>query len=70
MLLYVGTSFITGIPARNLTDAEAERFGRESLVASGLYEEVVPAEKPRKKKLKETVEQADYEPAEVKKLWE
>ncbi len=29
--------FLRDIPARDLTDEEAEKFGKESLVKSGLY---------------------------------
>lgn len=65
MLRYIGKGlFIRDIPARDLTDEEAERYGIEGLVRSGLYEEIA-VEKPRKKKLKETVEQADEDSAEV-----
>lgn len=64
MLRYIGKGFIRDIPARDLTEAEAEKYGIEGLVRSGLYEEVT-VEKPHKKKLKETVEQADEDSAEV-----
>ena len=37
MLLYKGTSFIPGVPARNLSDDEVKRFGEKWLLASGLY---------------------------------
>lgn len=39
MLKYVGRgNFRQGVPARDLTEAEAKRYGgRERLVASGLY---------------------------------
>lgn len=37
MLRYIGHGFLPGVPARDLTDAEVEQFGRESLIASGLY---------------------------------
>lgn len=61
MLKYIGKAFIVGVPARDLTDEEARRFGVKRLVATGLYEEV------RKKNFKETVKQADEDSAEVKK---
>ena len=36
---YVGTGqFIPGVPARDLSDEEVERFGEALLLASGLYE--------------------------------
>lgn len=67
MLNYIGNgAFIRGVPASNLTDAEADRFGRDSLVRSGLYEESIVAEKPRKKKIKESAKRADIDSAEVK----
>lgn len=37
---YTGKGFIAGVPARDLTDEEAERFSRERLLNSGLYEDV------------------------------
>lgn len=61
MLKYIGKSFIIGIPARDLTDEEARKFGVKRLVATGLYKEV------RKTKLKETVKQAVEDTAEVTK---
>lgn len=65
MLKYIGKAFIVGIPARDLTDEEAEKYGKFTLIQSGLYEEVFSAEKPRKKNLKETAKQADKDSAEV-----
>ena len=65
MLRYVGKSFMVGIPARDLTDNEAEFYGRVTLVKSGLYVEVPSVERPRKKNLRETVKQADEDSAEV-----
>jgi len=69
MLKYVGKSFIIGIPARDLTDDEVELYGKSTLIGTGLYEEVLTAEKPRKSKLKETEKQAE-ESAEVKHGWD
>lgn len=44
-LIYIGRGdWIPGIPARDLSDEEVERHGRERLLASGLYEE--PAGEP------------------------
>lgn len=70
MLKYVGNAFIPGVPARNLTDAEAERYDRAALVASGLYVETA-AVKPPKRKIKklETTEWGDESP-EVNKWQE
>lgn len=37
-LIYVGAGgFLPGIPARNLTEAEASKFGEAMLLNSGLY---------------------------------
>ena len=35
---YKGNGFLQGVPARDLTEQEARRFGVERLLASGLYE--------------------------------
>lgn len=43
-LKYVGGGFIAGVPARDLTEAEAGGYGRQRLIASGLYK---AAEKPK-----------------------
>lgn len=58
---YKGGGFIPGIPARDLTAEEAERYGYELLLASGLYEppaepqKIAPmaVEKPKKRKKEE-----------------
>jgi len=54
MLKYRGKRAIIGVPARDLTDEEVERYGRARLLASGLYY----AEKPKKQK------EQDEQPAE------
>lgn len=36
-LKYVGGSMLDGVPARDLTRAEAEQFGVKRLLQSGLY---------------------------------
>jgi len=64
MLKYVGKSFIVGIPARDLTDEEVKRFGKQKLLDSRLYAEA------HKKNHKETVKQADDNSAEVTKWQE
>jgi len=54
MLKYIGNGFIPGIPAKDLNDAQVEKYGGvEYLVGTGLFEKVV-----KKKKVKkiETVE--------------
>ena len=39
MLIYIGSAFLPGIPARDLTDEEVRQFGGERrLLATGLYE--------------------------------
>ena len=38
MLKYLGGGFIPGVPARDLSDQEAEKFGEEGLIKSGLYQ--------------------------------
>ena len=40
MFKYLHNGFIPGIPARDLTDKEAEQFGKARLKKSGLYQEV------------------------------
>ncbi len=44
MLYYVGNgSFLIGVPARNMTEEEAEEYGgKDSLCASGLYTTIEP----------------------------
>lgn len=41
MLIYVGgkVGWLSGVPARDLSDEEVARYGRERLLASGLYAE-------------------------------
>ena len=51
MLKYIGTGFLPGVPARDLSDAEVEQHGgEETLIASGLYESssrpILPKEQP------------------------
>lgn len=61
MLLYVGKgSFIPDVPARDLSQDEAEQFGVERLLASGLY---IPAMKiaPKKSTRLETAQPAEGE---------
>lgn len=36
-LKYVGQASLVGVPARDLTRAEAQRFGEKRLLDSGLY---------------------------------
>ena len=36
-LHYLGGGFLPGVPARDLTPLEVERYGRDILLATGLY---------------------------------
>lgn len=40
MFKYIGPGFITGIPARDLTDAEVAEIGRKRIKVTGLYKEI------------------------------
>ena len=60
MLKYIGTSFIVGIPARDLTDEEVSRLNKKRLLDSGLYKEV----RIGKKKSQENVKRSDLESEE------
>ena len=40
MLKYMGGGFLQGVPARDLSDEEAKRLGKQRLLSSGLYREV------------------------------
>jgi len=39
-LRWLGQAWIGGIPARDLSAEEAERYGYEQLIESGLYEPI------------------------------
>lgn len=74
-LRYIGTSFIRGVPARDLTDEEAEAFGRERLLGTGLYvgdaiDAPIKQKKVGKKKSKEAVKREDEDSSEVTKWLE
>lgn len=52
-----GGTYIHGVPARDLTDDEAEKFGdiiaeQESLIGQSLYEPIKPKTKTSKSKAK------------------
>ena len=50
-LVYVGQQVIIGIPARNLTDEEVERYGGEKyLLSTGLYKKPPDTKKKASKK--------------------
>ena len=53
MLKYSGSGFITGVPARDLTEDEVKQYGERRLIASGLYYKPI-----EKKQLK----RRDYQP--------
>ena len=39
MLIYIGRgAFLYGVPARDLTDKEVKKHGKDKLLESGLYE--------------------------------
>ena len=60
MLKYIGSAFIVGIPARDLTDEEVSHFNKKRLLDSGLYQEV----RVSKKKSQENVKRSDLESEE------
>jgi hypothetical protein len=47
MLRWKGSGWIPGVPARDLSEEEAKKFGKLRLIGSGLYEQV------KEKKIKE-----------------
>lgn len=49
-LKYTGSSFLFGVPARDLTEAEAKSHGIKRLLESGLYEKADKAAKPEPKR--------------------
>lgn len=58
MLKYKGGGFRDGIPARDLTDEEVEKYGgKKLLLDTGLYEEVEKA--PSTKKTSKTEEKGE-----------
>ena len=53
-LKYVGDgTFLPGVPARNLTEAEIAQYGRKRLLASGLYAESKPDSGPAEVEIQE-----------------
>lgn len=55
MLKYLGGGYIPGIPARDLTDKEVQKFGNELLVSTGLYAPPEPAKSARVQRPKEVI---------------
>ena len=53
-LIYIGTSWLPGVPARDLTADEVKNYGgKEILIASGNYKEptvIKPTQTPKKDK--------------------
>ena len=41
-LIYNGQGFLVGVPSKNLTKAEVKKYGKDWLLASGLYQEYQP----------------------------
>lgn len=55
MLKYTGSGFIPGIPARDLSTKEVEKFGGEAvLIASGCYSNKGARAEPKEKKTKKS----------------
>lgn len=50
MLKHNRKGFIKGVPARDLTDEEARKYGRERLLNSGVYYEEVQPQRVRRGK--------------------
>jgi len=50
-LKYTGTGALVGVPARDLTKAEADKYAVDFLISTGLYEFAKPE---RKEPVKET----------------
>ena len=46
MFKFLGGGFIPGVPARDLSDKEAEQFGEAGLIKSGLYQREVQVVHP------------------------
>lgn len=65
-LRYVGGGFFAGVPARDLTAEEADRFGRAMLLRSLLYVEADAADAPGKSKPRPAENKLAAEPQENK----
>lgn len=70
MLKYIGKAFIRGVPARDLTDEEADKYGREKLVKTGLYEESEAEPILIRKKIQRNRKRSSLELEEVKHEWD
>lgn len=51
-LKWNGKGSLAGIPARDLTEEEVNKFGKTLLLRSGLYEEVKSKEKEKDKEVR------------------
>lgn len=56
---YLGWGFIPGIPARDLTDEEVERFGAKLLEDSGLYQKTKSSGRGKKEEPVKTIAKDD-----------
>ena len=65
MLKYIGKGFLPDVPSRDLTDVEAAMYGKEMLLASGLYVDESASARKGKKNLTENVKHSDLESEEV-----
>lgn len=45
-LKYIGRAWLPGVPARDLSEEEAEQYGIDYLINSGLYEKVGRPKEP------------------------
>jgi hypothetical protein len=52
-LIYNGQGFLVGVPSKHLTKAEVKKYGKDWLLASGLYQEYYQP----KRKAEEPVEE-------------
>ncbi len=65
-LRYVGGGYFHGVPARDLTEEEAEQYGRAKLLRSLLYVEDEPETEPAKGKPRPAENKAAQGPKENK----
>jgi hypothetical protein len=45
-LIYKGKGFIVKVPSRDLTEEEAQKFGKQRLIETGLYQDPNPPQPP------------------------
>ena len=64
-MIYKGNGFFVSVPARDLTESEVAKFGKDFLLSLGLYEEPYqPPPKPKKVEEFEDEPQFDIEEME------